>query len=227
MSLHLIRQVEQLKKQILALGALAEEAVAQAIDAVAHRDTALARRVIDNDEAIDQAEVDLEEECLHVLALNQPVAFDLRYIIATLKINSELERIGDLANTIAEQAIKLCEAGEIEAPFDFRRMSDLVRTAVKNSLDSLVNIDPDAAETVRKEDDYIDAIHRSTYDNVEKAIKADPQRVGQLLPYITLSRALERIGDHAVNVAEEVIYMARGDIMRHNRPHPLRDQASS
>ena len=222
MSLHLERQVAKLKKMILALGARVEEAVGSAIQATHDRDPALAQRVIDGDESIDHDEVELEEECLHTLALHQPVAFDLRYVIANLKINNELERIGDLAVNIAEQANALSNEPRLERiPFDLQGMTQRVRRMLKQSLDALVNIDPDMAERVRAEDDHVDQIHREMYSAVERAIHDDVDHVEQLIHLLSVSRNLERIADHAVNIAEDVIYMAKGDISRHSRPHPL------
>jgi phosphate transport system protein len=222
MSLHLQRQISHLKKLLLALGAQVEEAVQTSIEAVVNRDAASAQRVVDGDLGIDRDEVDLEEECLHTLALHQPVAFDLRYIVATLKIDSELERIGDLAVNISELAILLSYEPPLAAvPFDLRGMADEVTRMLEDALDALVNIDPDLAEAVRKRDDTVDRIHREMYLQVEKAIREDPELVQPYIHLLGVSRHLERIADHAVNVAEDVIYMARGDILRHNRPHPL------
>lgn len=224
MALHLQRQVNQLKKLILAIGARVEEAVQNSIRAVHDRDPDLAQTVIDNDQQIDISEVELEEECLHTLALYQPVAFDLRYVIATLKINNDLERIADLAVNIAEQAIRISgEAQMQELPFDLRDMGQRVLRMLRHSLDALVNIDPELADHVRGDDDSVDAIHREMYLNVEHAIRTNPAAAEQQIHMLGVSRNLERIADHAVNIAEDVIYMARGDILRHKRPHPLSD----
>lgn len=225
MSLHLQRQISSLKKLLLTLGAHVEEAMRTAIEAVANRDPAAAERVMSGDVGIDQHEVDLEEECLHTLALHQPVAFDLRYIIATLKIDSELERIGDLSVNIADLAILLShEPPLVHMPLDLRGMSDAVTAMLQGSLDALVNIDPDLAEQVRRRDDLVDRMHRETYLRVERAIRADPELVQPYIHFLGVSRHLERAADHTVNIAEDVIYMARGEITRHNRPHPLSGQ---
>lgn len=218
MSLHIQRQIDTLKKMILSLGAQVEEMVLDAIHAVEQRDPDLAQRVIDNDSRIDQVEVDIEEECLHVLALNQPVAFDLRYIVATLKINNDLERMADLASNIARQAVELSLLPPLKTiPFNLPQMGELVRSMVKQSLDALVNIDPQLAEQVCERDRQVDAIHASMYEHVETAIREDVEHVNAYLHLTTVSRSLERIGDHAQNVAEDVIYMAKGDIARHRR----------
>jgi len=225
MSLHLQRQISSLKKLILGLGARVEDAVHAAIEAIATRDPISAERVVQGDVQIDQTEVDIEEECLHTLALHQPVAFDLRYIVATLKIDSELERIGDLAVNIAELASLLAHEPPLEQfPFDLRGMSNEVTGMLQDSLDALVNIDPDLAEAVRQRDDQVDIMHRGMYAQVEEAIRSMPELVQPYIHLLGVSRNLERIADHAVNIAEDVIYMANGDITRHMRPHPLAEQ---
>ena len=218
MSAHIQRQLDQLKKMILALGAQVEQMVLDAIAAIEHRDVELAEKVIENDAKIDAIEVDIEEECLHVLALNQPVAFDLRYIIATLKINNDLERMADLATNIARQALVLSEHAAVDhVPFDLHQMAELVRSMVKQSLDALVGIDPQLADQVCERDRQVDEIHRQMYRNIEQAIADDPDHIPAYLHLTTVSRNLERIGDHAQNVAEDVIYLARGEITRHRR----------
>ena len=218
MSLHLQRQINNLKKLILALGATVEEKVLGAIKAVETRDVDLANHIIESDNQVDMMELEVEEECLHTLALHQPVAFDLRFVVAVLKINSDLERMGDLAVNIAEQAVFLANDVPLDdIPFDLPGMATRVRRMLTQSLDALVNIDPELATHVRAADDPIDAIHRTMYGKIEVAIRENPHRIEQLIHLLSVSRNLERIADHCVNIAEDVIYMARGDILRHTR----------
>jgi phosphate transport system protein len=217
MSSHFQRQIDKLKQMILWLGTLTEESVESAIRAVKTRDIKLARQVIDGDAKIDEMEIEVEEECLHTLALYQPVAYDLRFVVSVLKINSDLERIADKAVNIAEQACALAEAPQVEVPFDFLGQSERVRTMLKRSLDALVNADPELADWVRGTDDQVDKVHRDFAKAVKQAIRQHPEQVDSLLHQWNLSRQLERIADHAVNIAEDVIYMARGDITRHGR----------
>ncbi|WP_432797830.1 phosphate signaling complex protein PhoU [Poriferisphaera sp. WC338] len=222
MSLHLERQVDQIKRRILALGAMVEEAVQSAITAIEHRDPDLAEDVLINDHKVDLAEVDIEEECLHTLALYHPVALDLRYVIAALKINNELERIGDLAVNISQQAIYLAQCPRIERiPFDLHGMTRTVRWMLGRSLDALVNVDADLAEQVKVRDEEVDEIHAGMYRCVEQAIRKDPELVQTYIYLLNVSRNLERIADHAVNIAEDVIYTAKGDITRHGRTKSL------
>lgn len=222
MSVHFQRQIDRLKKLVLSLGAMAEDSVHQAIEAYEKRDVDLAKQVIANDGQVDLMEIDVEEECLHTLALHQPVAFDLRYVVAVLKINNDLERIADLAVNIAEQASSLSSQAKLEhVPFDLRAMNAKVSAMVKQCLDSLVQLDPNLAEQVRHTDDEVDLLYRQAYEQVIAQMRSEPQKLDQLLHVLSIARHLERIADHAVNISEDVIYMAKGEILRHNRPHPL------
>ncbi|MFW5922829.1 MAG: phosphate signaling complex protein PhoU [Planctomycetota bacterium] len=215
MRVHLQREIENLKKMVLALSARVEESVEQAARAIALRDTDLAREVIEEDYEIDQREVEVEEECLKILALHQPVAIDLRYIIAILKINSDLERIGDLATNVAQGCIYLDESGPADFPFDFPRMAQKAQDMVNDSLDALVNRDPELARDVCLADDEVDEINRQMYGLVDKAMRENPEHSDGFLRLLTVSHHLERIADHATNIAEDVIYMSEGDIVRH------------
>ena len=213
---HLGREIEKLKRKLLALSAYVEESVQRAVKAIATRDDKLAHRVIDADFEIDEMEVDVEEDCLKILALHQPVAVDLRYIIAVLKINNDLERIGDLAVNIAERAIFLSRMVKTDAPYDFATMSAKAQLMLQKSLDSLVNSDSVLAREVLVSDDEIDEINRQMYQDVMTAIKEDPEKVDNLIQMLAVSRNLERIADHTSNIAEDVIYMVDGEIIRHS-----------
>lgn len=215
MSQHLQREIEQLKKMILALGATVESSVREAVDAVERRDSRLAEKIIRRDKEIDQLEVDLEENCLKILALHQPVAIDLRFIVAVLKINNDLERIGDLSVNLAERAQLLGASPQILVPFDLIALAEKTQQMLRFSLDSLVNLDASAAREVCRMDDEVDLANRQTYGLVTDAIRAHPDRADVLIAYLSVSRYLERIADHATNIAEDVIYMTEGFIARH------------
>jgi len=215
MAAHLLREVENLKKEILRLGAVAEQAVREATLAIENRDEALARRVIDNDIRLDEMEVQVEESCLKILALYQPVATDLRFIIAVLKINNDLERVGDLAVNVAERAAFLATQPPVNISFDFEKMAGIAQQMLKRSLDALVGFDAKIAHEVCAGDDEIDAMNREVYLIVEEAIHAHPEQTQSLIHMLSVSRHLERIADHATNVAEDVIYMIEGSIVRH------------
>jgi len=217
MTIHFHREMETIKAQILRLGALVEEQLFLAIKAVEEFDAELAQTVVSRDDRIDQMEVEVEEECLKVMALHQPVAIDLRLLVAVIKINSDLERIGDMAVNIAE-TVSFLKAHEKDSRhgFDFRIMAERTRLLFRKSLDSLVNLDEDMATDVCASDDEIDKLHRQMYGLVEERIQQDPTRVGVYLRYLLISRNLERVGDHATNIAEDVLYMVKGRIVRHN-----------
>jgi phosphate transport system protein len=218
-SVHLQRQFDRVKKSILSLSAMVEESVLKAIQAAETNDSKLAAEVSDADERIDLMEIDVEEECLHTLALHQPVAFDLRFIVATLKINNDLERIGDLCVNIADQIQMLADGSmPTTKPLDMRQMGRCVRQMLKNALDALVNVDPDLAEQVIRADEQVDAMHRETYRQVEQLIRQDPDQTGSMIHFLGISRQFERMGDHCVNIAEDVLYMAKGGIARHQPP---------
>jgi phosphate transport system protein len=224
MPIHFERELEKLKKRILSLGAEVEESVRLATKSLQTRDADLAKKVIERDPHIDHLEVDLEEECLKILALYQPVAIDLRFIIAVLKINSDLERIGDLAVNIAERASFLATQKPREVPFDFLTMSEKAQAMLRKSLDALANINPDLAYQVCASDDEVDTMNREMYQLVEDAIRKHPAQLEYLIHMLSASRHLERIADLATDISEDVIYMAKGEIIRH-RTEDFKPQA--
>jgi phosphate transport system protein len=209
------REIRDLKKKILHLAAMVEESLRAAVGSVTDSDSARARRVIEQDNEIDQMEVELEEDCLKILALHQPVAIDLRFLIAALKINNDLERIGDLAVNIAKRTRELSGSLTREVPFDLANMLQLALDMVKKSVDSLVEMDVDLALEVCESDDQMDDYHRSAYTAVEKRIQEEPEKAGYYIRALSISQNLERIADHATNIAEDVIYMVDGEIVRH------------
>ncbi len=215
MGRHLDKEIEKLKRNTLGLSALVEENVHKAIASVETGDLRLADQVIESDARIDDMEVDVEEECLKILALHQPVAIDLRFIVGVLKLNNDLERIADLAVNIAEQARPLVSAGARGLPPAIREMARAVESMLGGSLDALVNLDTVAAWAVCAADDAVDDLHRDTYGTIKPEIQKDPERTETLIHYLSVSRYLERIADHATNIAEDVIYLVDGDIVRH------------
>lgn len=218
MGKHLQREIEGLKRLITALSTVVEESVRKAVRSIEERDAALAKEVIERDWVIDEQEVRVEEECLKILALHQPVAIDLRFIIAALKINNDLERMGDLAVNIAERTVFLHDREPIQAPFAFDEMCGKTLAMLRGSLDSLFDMDAALARRVLASDDEVDEINREMYAKIGAAIQADPSRTDRLLSYLSTSRHLERIADATTNIAEDVIYMIEGTIVRHQRP---------
>ncbi len=215
MSSRIHNQMEKLKQKVLALAALVEENLAKATHAVLHDDVEAAHEVIASDPVVDAEEVDTEEECLKILALYQPVAKDLRFVVAILKLNNDLERIGDLAVNIAEHAGRLGSHERSRCPETLEKMIPRVRAMVHRAIDSLVQLDPDAARQVGAEDDAVDDLHRSMFEYVIEAAGRNPADLDVLIHYLSVSRYLERIADHATNIAEDVIYMTSGEIVRH------------
>lgn len=215
MSKHLERDLNQLKKKILTMGAMVESAANKAINALVQRRLSWAEEVMAGDDEIDSHEVEIEEDCLKALALHQPVAADLRFIITTLKVNNDLERMGDLAVNIAERAAYLTTHEPIQVPVDFTRMIAIVRGMVRDSLDALVKRDAALARRVCQRDDEVDELNRNMYDLLQDLMARDPQAIKRAVHTLSASRHLERIGDLATNIAEDVVFMVEGEIVRH------------
>jgi len=215
MRVHLQRDVDKLKRQILMMSAEVENDLRMAVRGVEDRDEALARNVIAREPLIDRMEVDIEEDCLKILALHQPVAADLRYIVSVLKINQDLERIGDLAVHIAECGLHLAGPPLISTPFRLGEMADKAQAMLRKVLDAFVNLNSAAAREVCAADGEIDEINRETSRQVRKAVAHDPALLDPLLQIMHISRHLERIADHVTNVAEDLIYLIEGRIVRH------------
>jgi phosphate transport system protein len=215
MTKHFRKELESIKKRILTLGAMVEDLVHTSVQAVDRVDADLADRIIKRDREINDTEVDIEEECLKVLALHQPVAVDLRFIIAVIKINNELERIGDQAVNIAQRVQVIAKRPKPPFWFDYSEMGEKAQKMLRMSLDALVNLDVDLAYRVITMDDEVDQIKKDAYDKIKQAIKDLPERVGYYINLLLISRHLERMADHATNIAEEVIYLVEGEIFRH------------
>ena len=215
MSHHLFRQIEKLKQKILLVGTYVEEAIAKAVDSLVNKDQELAAAVISADDEIDRLEVEVEEECLKTLALYQPVAADLRFVIAILKINNDLERMGDLATNMAKRAIFLAHCERPELIGDIRTMAVKAQSMVKNSLDALVNHDAKLARQVREDDDEVDGLRDEIQGKIRRLMREEPEKFEYWSKLNSASRHVERIADMATNVAEEVIYLIEGEIVRH------------
>ena len=215
MTKHIERQLENLRERILRVGTLVEEAISKSITALINRDLPLAQRVMANDEEIDSMEVEVEEECLKILALYQPVAADLRFVVAALKINNDLERMGDLARNIAKRVTQLEGGNPYDLPPEIRTMATQAQEMVRQCLDAVVKRDPTLARQVREEDDIVDEARQRIQRRVLQGIKNDPENVENLLRINSVSKHIERIADMATNIAEDVVYMVEGDIVRH------------
>lgn len=215
MSIHLQREIDKLKKHLLSLCAVVEDQVQMAIEAFLQRDENVASEVEQRDTDVDQREVEVEEECLKMLALYQPVATDLRLIVAVLKINNDLEQIGDLAVNIARKAAAVASEPPLDIPLDIAGMWEKVQVMLHDSLDALVNTNAQLAEAVYARDDEVDRMKHELRMRIEAAARRQPDLMSRLLKFMAVSRNLERIADYSVNIAEDVIYLVNGTIVRH------------
>lgn len=215
MSKHLERELSELRKRILTTGGMVEEMLREAIAAVELSDGAKARWVIERDEAVDAAEIANEEECLKAIALHQPVAIDLRFIAAVLKINNDLERAADQAVNIAERALRLAQSSAAAVRVGFGEMADRCMVMLRRALDALIALDRDAALAVCRADAEVDEQYRRLCMNIEKHLAARPQDVSAGLDMIAVLKNLERVADLATNIAEDVVYAVDGTIIRH------------
>ncbi len=218
MAHHFEKQIAHLKNRLLEMGKLVEQNVARAIQAIRSMDSRLAWDVIAADSEIDRHEIEVSEECLHTLALYQPVASDMRLVASVLTINKDLERIGDLSVNLAEQALFMSDHPHLDAsPIDLTAQCETVLTMVRQSLEALVHLDGGLARRVIYDDDEVDQIHRGVYKEVKQAVQRDPEKIDAMINLLVASRQLERIADHAVNIAEDVIYTAEAEIVRHRQ----------
>jgi len=217
MARFLQKELEKMKMMLLSLGTLVEERVHMAIDAIETKNADIAARIIETDYEIDEMEVEVEEECMKILALHQPVAVDLRFLIAVIKINNDLERIGDQAVNIAERVDILARSKVQDIFFDYTPMAEKAEIMLKNSLDSFVNLDVDLAFKTLAMDDEVDNIKVKAYNLIKQSMIKKPNRIGYLINLLLISRHIERLADHATNIAEEVIYLIEGNIIRHGK----------
>jgi phosphate transport system protein len=219
MSLHFRRDLEHLKREILAMGALVETATNRAVAALEDRRVKLAAEVEAGDGEVDSQEIRVESLCTRILALHQPVASDLRFVVACLKVNNDLERIGDLAVNIAERASVLGALPALAMPREFREITGASRGMLHDALDALVNADAELAERVIGRDDEVDALNRRIFSLLEERMQSDPSQIARALHVLSCSRHLERIADMATNISEEVVYFVRGKVVRHGHGH--------
>ncbi|MFT5199526.1 MAG: phosphate transport system protein [Planctomycetota bacterium] len=215
MTKHLQIDLKSLERNLLALGARVEDAVRRSIVALSTQRAELAREVIAGDEEIDDAEVALEEECLKVLALHQPVAGDLRFVAACLKITNELERIGDLAVSISKRALQIEGGDTVIAPAELVTMTEATTAMLRSTLEAFIAEDGKAARQVIADDDQVDKLHKAILQGLIARMESEPGAINGAMLYISVSRHLERIADHATNIAEDVIYLTEGVIVRH------------
>lgn len=220
MSMHLERDLRALEQELLAVSALVEDMITKACRSLRERRADMAQEVIASDSAVDSAEVRIEEECLKILALHQPVAIDLRRTATVLKINNDLERIADLAVNIAERALSLAGRRDFQSPSALDLMSERAITMVREAIDAFVHMDTEAAYRICGEDDEVDRYNVQIINELHDTIRSQPHLVEPAMHFFSATRHVERIADHATNIAEDVIYLVKGSIARHQ--HTLR-----
>ncbi|MBN2707370.1 MAG: phosphate signaling complex protein PhoU [Deltaproteobacteria bacterium] len=224
MSMHLQRELEHLKKELLRIAAMVENATDKALVSLVERRIELAYEVIDEDDLIDQAEVRIEEDCLKILALHQPMATDLRFVITALKVNNDLERVGDLAVNIAERAAYLSRKEMLAVTLDFPKMAAEVMKMLKAALDALTRQDTELARKVIAGDDLIDDYNRRMYTSLQHLMRENPSTIKRAMHLLSASRHLERIADLATNICEDLIYMVEGEVIRHRPSDYLKEE---
>src|SRR5512135_2727299 len=210
------QELNQLKEYLLQMAGLAERAITNAIEALVKRDTALAEKTIAEDEQLNKLELVIDDWCLKLLALHQPLAADLRFITSAMRINVELERIGDLAVNIAERVVSLNQEPQLKPYIDLPRMAEITKNMVKDVLDAFVNGDADLARSVCERDDQVDALNDQVFRELMTYMLADPKTITRAVHLIIVSKYLERIADHATNIAEGVIFMVKALVIKHH-----------
>jgi phosphate transport system protein len=212
---HFDDELKSLKDKILRMGGLAEEQVQGSLRALIERDSDLARKIIENDRRVNALDVEVDEDCLRLLALQQPTARDLRFITTAMKISTELERISDLAENICERAIELNEEPQLKPYIDIPRMANWSLRMVKEALDAFVTGDANLARKVCTDDDFVDDLTHQLFRELLSFMLETPQTITRAIRITFIAKYLERIADHATNVAELVVYMVEGKIIRH------------
>jgi phosphate transport system protein len=215
MAIHLRRDLENLQRDLVALAHVVELAVQKSIESLQRRDGDLALQVIAGDAAIDEQETRIEEECLKILALHQPVAIDLRLIVAAIKINSDLERMADLAEDIAERTLHLAGLPTVPVPDKLQSMTEVTSQMVRESLNAFITLDAALARRVCRKDDEVDRYNAEIIEELLATMKMSPKFLEPGVSMFSATRHLERIADHATNIAEDVVYLVEGKIIRH------------
>ncbi len=217
MAVHLHRDLERIKKELLLLGSLVEDLTVRSIVALKERRAGLAEEVDLGDKEVDEREIRLEEECLKLLALHQPVANDLRFVVTVMKVNNDLERVGDLAGNLANRAEFLAQREPVKIPDEILAMGDRVPGMLRHSLDALIAQDTKKARQVLDEDEFVDETHKSVFRVIEDRIREHPDKVSEWIQLLSVSRYLERIADLATNIAEDVVFLVDAEVVRHRR----------
>jgi phosphate transport system protein len=216
MDTHFQKELEELKESLLKMASLVEEALRNAIQSLVERDSSLAQKTFDVEDRINKMENAIDEMCLRLLALRQPVATDLRFITSAMKINTDLERMGDQAVNIGERAISLNQEPQLKPYIDIPRMTKITQSMVKDVLDAFVNKDPKLARSVCERDDLVDGLNDQVFRELLTYMISDPKTTTRAVHLMIVCRCLERIADHATNIAEDVIFMVDALVIKHH-----------
>jgi len=215
MKIRLDEEINKLRKTLLEMGNCVVEAVGLSIKALKEKDKVLAKQVIQNDVSINRLEVTVDKRCLKIFALKQPIAIDLRFVASTLKVNNDLERMGDLAVKIAEDVLELVNVSDLPSFDDLYKMCELTQEMLKLTMEAFMQKNVEVAERVIKQDEDVDKIYNEFIKQIGPFVHKDPERFEIGLAIINIAKCLERIGDHATNIAEDAIYLAEGEIVKH------------
>ncbi len=213
---HFVEELDQLKTKLLEMSSLVESAIQRSISAVTQKDRGAAEEVFRSEARINAIELEIDEFAINLLALHQPMAADLRLIVAALKINTDLERMGDLAVNIAQRATSLMEEPVIKPMIDIPHIAGLVQSMVRKSLDAFVTRDADLARSVLASDDAVDSLRTASYHELVSFMEHDPQNIKAALDLLAITRNLERLADHSTNIAEDVMFLVKGIDVRHH-----------
>ena len=216
METHFQQELNELKSELLRMAGLVERAISNAIEALVKRDTPLAEKTIREDVQINDLELSIDDRCLKLLALHQPMAADLRFVTSAMRINTELERIGDLAVNIAERAVSLNQEPQLKPYIDIPEMAEITQNMLRDVLNAFVNGDAALARSVCERDDRVDGLNNQVFRELLTYMMADPKTISRAVHLIIVSRCLERIADHATNIAEGVIFMAQAKVIKHH-----------
>lgn len=216
METHFQKELQELKEALLRMAALVEEGISTAVQSLVKRDPDLAKKTFDGEDRINRMEIDIEDTCLKLLALRQPMAADLRFITSAMKIITDLERMGDQAVNIAERAISLIQEPQLKPYIDIPKMAEITQSMVKDVLDAFVNGDSKLARSVCERDNILDGLNDQVFRELLTFMMSDPQTITRAVHLMIVSRCLERVGDHATNIAEDVIFMFDARVIKHH-----------
>jgi phosphate transport system protein len=216
MGTHFQKELQELKEELLKMAALVEEAISTAVKSLVKRDSDLAKKTFEGEDQINRMEIDIEDRCLKLLALWHPMAADLRFITSAMKIITDLERMGDQAVNIAERAISLNQEPQLKPYIDIPKITEIAQSMVKDVLDAFVNSDSKLARSVCERDDTVDGLNDQVFRELLTFMVSDPQTITRAVHLMIVCRCLERIADHATNIAEDVIFLVNGRVIKHH-----------